>query len=433
MVYSTMLPLRVAHHVILTVIILFWFLKYGVPNTMLLWPVLLSAGAVALSVVGAQDRRMALEYAWHWWTNGALLLICTSWYQQARERELITVAILSGVLVAATCVLEAALYSGRPGGLLLNVNLAGGFIAALIVPTLARARHDWKYAPALLLFGVALLLNQSRGAFLCVGVAVAAFYILRRVRFYWWSIPLGAGALVGILSLNAGHSSGDVVRMDLWRVAQSIIESKPLGVGVGLFGQAYQQLGSGNGFRFLGAHNYYLNLGAELGGVGLAAGAAALLIVGYGLIGRKRTVEQDASLAALVGIAAHMLGDNFPTQGYTLLVSLYVAHLLYQWQIPFTLPSKLKYVASGVLVAGVLMMLRFDRAQIVYERSLSTGSYSAALEALQLDPDNRLYQINYSRAAHDGDLSAALTIDPTIPKADSLMLYGLVNYGRVFK
>jgi len=436
MVYSMWLPLRIAHHVILSVILLFWFLKYGLPNTHLLWPVGAVGVSVALSVVGAQDKRMALEYAWVWWINSALLLICSSWYQQGRARELLGSMFISGAFLAATCILDFALYGGRPGGVFFNINLAGGFIAALIAPSMARARAtgSLKYYLLMGLFCLVVALNQSRGALLCVAVSVAALMLLRgdiRLKRLSWVLPLGAAGL--ILLGWANHNAGDAIRMDLWRVAQQLIETKPLGVGAGLFAQAYQSAGAGGDFRFTGAHNYYLTLGAELGAPGLAAGSVFILLIMYGVAGQKRTLEQDGSLAALVGVAAHMLVDNFPSQNYTFLCSLLLAHLLSSWAPFFSIPTRLKYLMSAGVMLGAALMLRFDRAQIVYERSLSSGSYSLAQQALELDPENRLYQINYTRAAHDGNLTPALAIDPNILKSDSLMLYGLSNYGRVFR
>lgn len=441
MVYSMILPIRIAHHIILTLIILYWLLKYGVPRSQMLWPVLAVWVSVIISVVSADDKRMAIEFAWHWLTNGALLLMASSWYDQGREREMIKAQIISSAFIAATCVMQAMLYGGRPGGALFNVNLAGGYMAVLLVPTFARL-HDAQnikgitgfLSACLLLFG-AVILNMSRGALITAGVSMAVFALLRFNRNWkslWFPAVILSTLVIG-LSLMGGHSAGDVVRMDLWRVATDLIQTHPLGVGVGLFGQAYQALGSTTAIRFTGAHNWYLNLGAEMGAPGLASGAVFLLVFLYGVIGHKRTFQQDASLAALSGIAAHMLVDNFPSQGYTFLASLFVAHVLHEWQPPFTLPRHLGRLAGVAALVGGLMMLTFDRAQISYEHSLKTGSYSSALEATILDPDNRLYQINLSRIAHDGSLEAAYRIDPSIPKSENLLTYGLTNYGRVFQ
>lgn len=121
------------------------------------------------------------------------------------------------------------------------------------------------------------------------------------------------------------------------------------------------------------------------------------------------------------------------------MVSLLVAHVTYRWQPPthdilWRVLSKAKWGAAALVVFGAIAMLNFDRAQIVYERSLAHGTYSLALEATRIDPYNRLYQINFSRIARDGDLTAAESIDPGLAHStDNLMTYSLINYGRVFQ
>jgi O-antigen ligase len=444
MVYSMVLPVRIFHHVIVTLIILFWFLKYGIPRSHLLWPLLTVWVSVIISALAADDKRMALEFAWHWITNGVFLLMLTDWFRAGQAEEMFTFQFAAGGLIAASCLLEWLLYGGRPGGMLFNINLAGGYLAALVVPLFAwmksrKTSLQHIYFGALLaLVGVAIVLNQSRGALLSVAVAFAVFLLLRQEgrlfskRRLLLFLPLGLVAAVLLMSLQPGHALGDVDRIDLWRVAMDLIQSRTLGVGPGLFGQAYQTLGVGDQNRFTGAHNLYLTIGAELGGAGLASGAAMVLMVLYGLIQHKRTVQQDASLAALIGIMAHMTVDNFPSQGFAFLVSLYVAHLLYEWQPSFSL-SKLKTLPVGLALVSCVFMLSSDRAQIPYERSLATGSYNSAFEAASLDPDNRLYRINLIRAAHDGDLTAAETEYPELRHSPNLMVYGMVNFGRVFQ
>ncbi len=445
MLYSLILPLRIFHHVFLSIILIFWLLKYGLPRSHLLWPLLGVWAAVALSIIGADDKRMALEYGWHWLVNGLLLLIVTDWYRQGREESLLKSQIAVGVFIALTCIGEWLLYGARPGGALFNVNLAGGYLAALIVPLIGQlmtSKNGMQFLKALLfiaLLAAAIVVNQSRGALLAVGVSLVAFYLLSHP--FRSRVPPVVAVLTVVLvaagilfySAQSGHRAGDTDRMDLWRVADELIQTRFFGVGAGLFPQAYAALGRGSEYRFTGAHNYYLNMGAELGAPGLASGYITLLCFLLGLLGRKRSIRQDASLAALFGIAAHMLVDNFPSQGYTFLVSILVAHVLYEWSWGFVLPRKLAFLPVLMIGGALVWFLKLDSAQIAYERSLRDGSYYAAQEAVHLDPDNRLYQIQYIRTGHFGDLSAAYPLAPGLARAADLATYGLVNYGRVFQ
>lgn len=443
MLYSTVLPLRIFHHVIVSAILLFWILKYGLPATPMVGAFVAMAVSVILSALASDDKRMALEFAWHWLVNGALGLVAIDWFRRADHRTLFKAQFAVTGFIAATCILEFVLYSTRPGGAFFNINLAGGYLAAMAVPAFAHAETSRTGMSKVLLFGlcgaiaITLLLNQSRGALIALGVAAVVYQTLQNTTVKRILATLGAAgaitAAVIVLSTQMGHSAGDIVRLDLWRVAMDLIEQHPLGVGPGLFGQAYQSLGQSGEWRFTGAHNLYFNIGAELGGVGLAAGAASTLIFLYTIAFRKRTARQNASIAALAGIAAHMIFDNFTGQSYAFLVALLVAHVVYEDQPTFSL-RRLRWLASAVVVVGAFYLLQFDRAQIAYERSLNNGSYSAALEAALLDPYNRLYQINLSRAGHDGDMTAAYSMEPALANStNNLLMYGLTNYGRVFK
>lgn len=441
LLYSTLLPLRIFHHVIVSAILIFWLLKYGLPATPMLGAFVAMAASVILSALASDDKRMAMEFAWHWLVNGAFGLIMVDWFRRSDHRTLFTAQFAAGGFIAVTCLMEFVLSGQRPGGALLNINLAGGYLAALLIPVYAHAQTAkngmsklWLWS-LIALIGAAVLINQSRGALLSVGVAVLAYALLDRFKLR--NIMLAAPAIVLIMGvavvLNSGRAASDTVRGDLWRVAINLIESHPLGVGPGLFGQAYQSLGNSGEWRFTGAHNLYLTIGAELGGVGLAAGAVSALTFLYTIAFRKRTARQDASIAALFGIAAHMLVDNYPSQSYSFLVALLVAHAVYEEQPSFSL-WRLRWAASAAVLIGAVYLLHFDRAQIAYERSLITGSYSAAQEASVMDPHNRLYQINLSRAGRDGDMSAAIAMEPGLANStDNLIMYGLTNYGRVFK
>ncbi len=448
-VYNMVLPIRIAHHVMITSILVYWFWTHGLPNTPMLLSVGAMAAAVGLSVVNAYDPRMALENAWHWFINLGLFLMLIEWFRRGYGSMLFGGAFASGGALTGSTILQGLLMPGiRVGGVFGIVNLTGGYTAAQTIPALGWTSMVKSRKAKLLLMGLVagqlltLYLNGSRGALLSFGVATLAALvplIARRLRLGILAIPVLAFVIagIGIWSAQPAHSSGDKLRMDLWRAAGEMIDARPItGVGVGLFAQLYRNisplLGRPDADGATGAHNLYLNLGAEMGGVGLVAGAAMLLAVGYYLTKTQWNLSKLAVLAGLVGILAHMLVDNFPTQNFTFLVSLYTAYLIHEHR--FGLPalttkwmSVSAMVALAFLLSG-LLMLHYDRAQVYYEQSLMNGDIVTAIHARELDPGMELYRLNVVRM--DRGLAVIRMIEPTIKPKTNLGLYALVSYGR---
>lgn len=428
-VYHTALPIRIAHHIILTAFLVWWLIKRGLPDTALLMPITGLAFVLALSGVNAIDRRMALEYGWHWLTNWLLFLYLIDALRDEQGSVLFKAIFASGAVLAISCIVEWLMVGGRPAGLFGVINLTGGYLAALIVPALgwAIATHNQRHRNLLIslmvLAAVAIVMNQSRGPVLSVLIALTAFGFLALKTHQLLKISLGmvlmglCAVLVFSLSLQPQHNTGDVVRLDLWQAGEDMLMDNPTGVGVGLFAQAYHERTIGD--RWTGAHNYYITLGAELGAPGLAAGAAFLLVMLYLIIQQPRTIQQNAVLAALVGILAHMLGDNYPAQNWTLLVSLYGAYLVYEvrW-LARPLPALFnRLLIYGLLVYGLLFAV-WDVAQIHYENGLRLQSAEEVQTAIALDPHNRLYK-----------LEAAQLVNPAIVLSSD---YALTNFARVY-
>jgi hypothetical protein len=233
--------------------------------------------------------------------------------------------------------------------------------------------------------------------------------------------------------------------MDVWRSALAMIQADPLtGVGPGLFGQAYRLYRTMPDDYMLGAHNLYLNIIAETGLLGGAASGATLLVF-LRSISKRRMLKQDAVLAALIGIGAHMLVDNFPATNFVFLVGMYAAYLLdgEKRRTPFDvirermkrrLPdleenlSAITFVwVFSLLVLFGTALLYFDACQFYYQESLKAGSLAEARAAAMLDPGNRLYQIQVARL----EGSSTDEIDATLVPATSLWHYGIANFGRV--
>lgn len=131
----------------------------------------------------------------------------------------------------------------------------------------------------------ALLLTMSRGGLLALVVMLLVF--LYRLRLGWKSLFLAAVMSTLLLALPAaffsrvqhGLSSRGSGRFDIWQAGWSAFQHHGVaGVGLDNFREAYREF-AGHADVFLGEnrdpHNIYLEVGVELGGVGLALLLAA--------------------------------------------------------------------------------------------------------------------------------------------------------------
>jgi O-antigen ligase len=400
--------------------------------------------ALGVSTANALDPRMALENSWHWIINLGIFVMLIDWFRRGYGGLLFGGAFASGGAVTGSSILQGLIMPGnRVSGLLGLVNLTGGYTAAQLVPVMGwassvRGKKRWGLILLAASQLVTLYLNGSRGALISVGTAglvVLLPFIIRKLKRGFLALPIMGLVIVGVglWSADPMHSSGDVLRLDLWRAAGEMLQARTIsGVGVGLFGQTYRNispyLGRPDADGITGAHNLYLNLAAEMGTVGLLAGGSLLLMVGYLLTKTHWNLLKLSVLGALVGILAHMTVDNFPTQNFTLLVSLYVAYLVHDHRM--RIPG-LKHLGKAVgvsLVAFCFLLLYFDQAQTIYERSLVTGNVEEAKQAARLDSDLRLYHLNVLRLRYG--LRGVMRVDPTIKPKTDLGLYALVSYGR---
>lgn len=420
MLYHVFLPIRFAHHLI-TAAFLGWALwRFGLPNTPMLLPVLGMALTVIVASLNAIDPRMAWENASVWGVNLLLFLVMIELCRRGMFSRLLRWHVWAGGALAVSMIAEWMLTGGRASGIFFNINLAGAFLAALLLPAILSNRTLLAS-----LMGIAIVLNGGRGPILCFFVGVFVWLWLTK-EWRWLAIPLAiAGAMMVLaISLNTDHSSGDAVRLDLWQAAYQMMDERVTGVGPGLFAQEYVRLGQSGEFRFTGAHNHYLTTAAELGIPGLFMAFALGLCVLLGAkVGEGLSPRQKVILATLVGIMAQMLFDNYPSQNWALLVSLYAAYLCYRWRFP-PLPKMERRAVAGLSVGLALALgawLYSDYAQVRYEAGLR-GDTAAAQQAAQLDPSMRLYRVPYLRS-----------LRIRMPDEAVRLAYTLTSYGRISK
>ncbi len=184
----------------------------------------------------------------------------------------------------------------------------------------------------LLLAGGVLLLTDSRGAILGVGVGLLALAIWKDRRFAWL-IPimlLAALALFFILAdgnlsqliamIDAGEDQTISGRLELWRNTLLMIQDFPLtGAGIGTYGAVFDDLYIVQIFpfatmRYLHAHNTFLAVGVDLGLPALVLYSALLTI--FTLMFRRmlkigRSILKTFLQGLACGLLAHYIFGLF--------------------------------------------------------------------------------------------------------------------------
>ena len=191
------------------------------------------------------------------------------------------------------------------------------------------------------LLAVGIGLSQSRGAWLGAAVAATCLLLLWSRSTRRLLIPCGVGAVLllalaisgalpaaildrlaqtveyfGVFDVRTVEVSSDnwavVERMAHWQAGWYMFEAHPwLGVGAGNYAQAYPLYFVGMWREALGhAHNYYLNMLAELGIIG---GGALLLLLGIafsrlgGTLARTERLRDDFWRAVLAGVVGGLV------------------------------------------------------------------------------------------------------------------------------
>ncbi len=236
----------------------------------------------------------------------------------------------------------------RPGSTLGNPNFLGAYLAVLIPLILARLFTASKpnrvmLGAYLLLALFVLVLTYSRGAWIgaAAGIAVCTGMVLNRTgrinmrgMLDWWrsrglglrlamiaagTVGLVAAAVVGIVLIRSLNEGGRAVglRTELYRAAFELFQEKPL-TGQGLYTYGRGMLRLEDIFQdrpHSHAHNIAFQIAAELGIVGLTAGAATVIASGLAMRNNWQTANPTARVhlagatGGAVAFAVHQFFD----------------------------------------------------------------------------------------------------------------------------
>ena len=312
---------------------------------------------IILSIVTAYTRTPVIKEALKW--SEVVVVVCAVWGLIRTERQLLWLAwgVIAGGLAQALLGCAQDIFASGllgPGGSSVRVfgafdqpNPFGGYLNLSLPVALALAlfgrdpRMRWVAGGSSVLVLFALYLANSRGALLgllaAVIVIVAVGWRLERqaaiaaaigaplVAIAWVTrlIPLSiqdrllAQFRVNDVSLTAQINDANfstIERLAHWVAGWRMFLAHPLlGVGAGNYGAAYQQYKvPGWEESLTHAHNYYINVAAETGALGLLA---FLALVGAALYlawrATRATDRQRGGRGGLTGADARALSIGF--------------------------------------------------------------------------------------------------------------------------
>lgn len=334
------------------------------PRSSLMPGIVASLGALAVATVLARNPRLGIEYL-AWAVLVALLYLClVRLAADDRLRPRLPVILTaSGVVVAATYLVVVAndwtalwSLSGRlttplrPAASHLGLgNASGVAMLTLLVLLPAAIRHGptapgRRAVPVLLLAlaGIVTIASGSRSAWLALLVTAAVLLVVRRRLAGAWptpirrarpssvaavlaglagvAIPVVAGMLLAPAMLGRLTSGGESLRIGHWVVALRMAADSPV-VGHGPGSWAASRIGytvAPEADHYVPhAHDLPLQILAELGLVGAAAGVALALLVTRLIVAALRAGDPArrrdgwAALATTVYFGAHSMLDLY--------------------------------------------------------------------------------------------------------------------------
>jgi O-antigen ligase len=466
-------------------------------------PILLFLGLTAASTVWSPYTNHSLQWMMVFLSYAGFLYLLAAlieqWEDVATLRTMLVGMALAQAIWAFVQVVQGEM--PRPTGTFFNPNFLAGYLAAISVLLLASLCYR-KFLPyrswgtsqgviksslplvVLPILLVALLQTGSRGGALALVVGSALVIGLRFGRH-------GLTGLIFLLAVAAlapnpirdrvvaehVHNPEAYARLQMWRSAMHEIIEHPFGIGVGLYQYTYPRYAFPideeivrYGKIAYTPHNEYLQMGIELGVVGLGIFIGGLMLVAREArwLLRQRLRRDQRALAvgvcgAIVVILTQAAVDsNLHEPALALLLTFCVGVVVLgrtlcrkhvQPQRPIVIQQPALWTIMGIVMLGLLAtnVIRVGVAYQAYEagtRLVKEQEIEQAIGSFQratfLDPGKSLYHNSLAgayfqryRRSHDqamvqasiAELRTAIALNPLDGRLQGLL--GFVSVSQV--
>lgn len=424
----------------------FWVLQNSISP-----PVVLFLAWAALSLVWSPYKNASSHWLLSLLSYGILLVLVSQYAQTRKGRWLIVASLIGmGVIEGVLGIVQYVwLGEARAKGTFFNPNFYASYEGAILILSLSLTvgkspsenlrLSSILWAGIALVTGTAFVMAQSRGALVALLVVMCLLGVFRFGK-------VAVAALLACLILGAiipnplrerisEASSQDpyaYTRLDIWKNSLERFAEHPLGIGLGMYkyGSFQDRFPTGDHIvrykkRAESAHNEYLQMGVELGVVGLL-----IFLSGMGVLLREvwltwrmqRGSSDEGLILGLLGVVlllvVHAGGDSVfhePALLVVLILAGGVLHNLFResyqntlrWvQVPF--PYGRMRVGLVLACALALAVLCVQPAAAWYVHELGRyeagrGQFSSALEryieAARIDPGTTGYHDSVARTA----------------------------------
>ncbi len=323
-------------HLVSLVILIIWlirlnFIKYEFSKTSLDFPILFILAFAFLSFFLSVNKYNSRNEFLNLVNYVFLFYVIVNYIKTTKERKIFLYLLFAiGFIVSVIGIYQSFNGISKVYSTLINPNILAGYLVMLIPLAVSyiierfidtnrcknRLYNSWVIVSIFLMF-ITLVLTGSLGGLvsLYIGLLIMFSVYLRynkqntKIKLPLIMVSLISGFFIFFLIFYKFGESEVSNRIFWWLGALRMIQDRPLtGVGTGCFGDVYLKYKTGE-LNSLYAHNYFLQMGAEVGLLGLGAFVWMLVIFFRQVIKKLKSPLYIGFLSSISAILIFSLID----------------------------------------------------------------------------------------------------------------------------